>query len=80
MLPAFQTFGYRGVPFQAKNNIEVPLLALPLPKSQPEAITRVPQIVTYAVKETGMENKGELWYNHVISIGAAAVGERHIFR
>ena len=58
----------------------MPLLAQPLLKSQPEAITHVPQIVTYAVKETGMENKGELWYNHVISIGAAVVGERHIFR
>ena len=35
------------------------MLALHLPKSQTEAIMCVPQIVTYAVGEKGMEYKGE---------------------
>ena len=35
------------------------MLALYLPKSQTEAITRVLQIVTYAVGERGMEYKGK---------------------
>ena len=39
--------------------LQAPLLALHLPKFHTEAITRVPQIVTYAVKEKGMEYKGE---------------------
>jgi len=38
---------------------ETPLFALHLPKSCTEAITRVPQIVTYAVRDKGMEYKGE---------------------
>ena len=37
----------------------MPLLALYLPKSCTEAIMRVLQIVTYAVREKGMEYKGE---------------------
>jgi len=41
------------------------LLALHLPKSRTEAIMRIPQIITYVVREKGMEkgmeNKGELW-------------------
>ena len=37
----------------------MPLLALHLPKSHTEAITSVPQIVTYTVREKGMEYKGE---------------------
>jgi len=39
--------------------LQVPLLALHLPKSHTEAIMRVPQIVTYAVREKGMEYKRE---------------------
>ena len=38
---------------------EVSLLALHLPKSRTEVITRVLQILTYAVREKGMEYKGE---------------------
>ena len=44
--------------------LQAPLLALHLPKSHTEAITRVPQIVTYVVREKGMEyegKQGELW-------------------
>ena len=37
----------------------MPLLALHLLKSCTEAIMRVPQIVTYASVEKGMEYKGE---------------------
>ena len=37
----------------------MPLLALHLPKSHTEAIAHVPQIVTYAVVQKGMEYKGE---------------------
>ena len=35
------------------------LLALYLPKSHTEAIMHILQIVTYAVREKGMEHKGE---------------------
>ena len=49
------------------------MLALHLPKSQTEAI---PQIVTYAVGEKGMEYKGKFQQNHDTNIGAAAVGEK----
>ena len=35
---------------------------------------RVLQIITYAVRDKGMEYKGE--QNHDASIGAAAVGEK----
>ena len=35
------------------------MLVLHLPKSQIEVIMRVPQIVTYAVREKEMEYKGE---------------------
>ena len=38
---------------------EVPLLALHLPKSHTETIMCKPQIVIYALKEKGMEYKGE---------------------
>ena len=38
---------------------EMPLLVLHLPKSHTKAIMRTPQIVTYAVREKGMEYKGE---------------------
>ena len=38
---------------------EVHLLALHLPKSHTEAITHVLLIVAYAVREKGMEYKGE---------------------
>ena len=41
--------------------LQAPLLALHLHKSHTEAITRVPQIVTYMVREKGMEYKGEQW-------------------
>ena len=47
------------LPFQAKNNVEASLLVLHLPKSHTEAITCILQIVTYAVREKGMEYKGE---------------------
>jgi len=41
---------------------EVPLLALHLPKSRTEAITRVPQVVTYmAIGEKEWKTKGMLW-------------------
>jgi len=56
--------------------LKVLLLALHFPKSRTEAITHVPQIVTYTVREKGMKYKGGLWYNHDASIGAAAVGEK----
>ena len=42
--------------------LQAPLLALHLHKSHTEAITRVPQIVTYMVREKGMEYKGEQWW------------------
>ena len=40
------------------SSLQAPLLALHLPKSHAEAITRVLQI-TYAVREKGMEYKRE---------------------
>jgi len=47
------------LPFQAKNNIKKSLLALHLTTKD---IMRVPQIVTYALSEKGMEYKGEkMW-------------------
>ena len=42
------------LPFQAKNNV-----ASAPASTHTEAITCVPQIVTYAVREKGMEYKGE---------------------
>ena len=42
----------------------VPLLGLHLPKPSIKAITWIPQIITYAAVEKGMEhkkNKDELW-------------------
>jgi len=62
--------------------MKYPLLALHLPKSHTEAITRVLQIVTYVVREKGMEYKGKLWLNHDVSTGAAAaaVGKKAHFR
>jgi len=50
------------VTFQAKNNIQsasATYAVLHLPKSRTEAITFVPQIVTYAVREKGMKLKEE---------------------
>jgi len=41
--------------------LKVPLLVLHLSKSHAKAIMRVLQIITYAVKEKGMENKGKIW-------------------
>jgi len=38
---------------------EAPLLTLHLPNSRTEAITRVPQIVTYVAVVKGIELKGE---------------------
>ena len=49
-------FGYHS---KQRIRQEAPLLALHLPKSHIEAITCVPQIVTYTVREKGMEYKGE---------------------
>jgi len=49
-------FGYH---FKQRITQEVPLLTLHLPKSHTDAITRVPQIVTFAVREKGMEYKRE---------------------
>ena len=45
--------------FLVKNNVTSPLLALHLLKCHTKAIMRIPQIVTYAVKEKGIEYKGE---------------------
>jgi len=62
LLPGLQTFGHHS---KQRKTLKSLLLALHLPKSHTEAITRVPQIVTYAVREKGMEykkkNKAELW-------------------
>jgi len=52
----FQLLQKFWVTFQAK---EVLLLALHFPKSSTEAITWVPQVITYLVVEKGMENKRE---------------------
>ena len=49
-------FGYHS---KQRITYGVPLLALHLPKSHTEAITRVLQIVTYVVREKGMEYKGK---------------------
>ena len=64
----FLLFEYLAIHFEclakhSKQRImqEAPLLALHLPKSHTKAITHVPQIVTYVVREKGMEYKGELW-------------------
>ena len=43
----------------ASRALQAPLLALHLSKSHTKAITHVPQIVTYAVRDKGMEYKGE---------------------
>jgi len=43
----------------------------------------LPEIITYAVVEKGMEtkeNKSKLWYNHDARIEAAAVGEKVCLR
>jgi len=60
-LPALRMFGYY---YKQRVMQEVSLLALHLPKSHTKAIMRVPQIVTYAVREKEWktkENKAELW-------------------
>jgi len=42
--------------------LQAPLLALHLPKIHTEAIMCIPQIVTYTVREKGMESKeGQRW-------------------
>jgi len=45
--------------FQAKNNVRSAPACTHLPKSHTEAIMRISQIVTYAVREKGLEYKGE---------------------
>jgi len=55
-LPGLRTFGYHS---KQRITLQAPLLALHLLKSHTEAIMHVPQIVTYAVREKGMEYKGE---------------------
>ena len=45
--------------FQAKNSVRSAPASLHLPKSRTEVIMRIPQIVTKAVVEKGMEHKGE---------------------
>ena len=54
LLPGLRTFGYHS---KQRIMLKVPLLALHLPKSHTEAIMHVPQIVTYTVREKGMEYK-----------------------
>ena len=49
-------FGYHS---KQRLMLQAPLLALHLLKSHIEAITRVPQIITYAVREKGTEYKRE---------------------
>jgi len=56
LLPGLRTFGYHS---KQRITLQAPLLALHLLKSLTEAITRVVQIVTYAVREKGMEYKRE---------------------
>ena len=56
LFPGLKMFGYHS---KQKITLQVPLLALHLPKSHTEAITRIPQIVTYVVREKGMEYKRE---------------------
>jgi len=62
-------FGYHS---KQRITLQVLLLALHLPRSHTEAIIHVP-LVTYTVREKGMENKSEL---HDASNGAAAVGKK----
>ena len=69
------------VEYQAK---EAFLLVLHLSKSSTEAITCIPQIVTYLVVEKGMEHKGAQRRTKVsigitiilVSVGAAEVGKQ----
>jgi len=49
-------FGYHS---KQRITLQAPLLALHLLKSYTEAIMRVPKIVTYVVREKGMEYKRE---------------------
>ena len=55
-LPGLRKFSYHS---KQRITLQAPLLVLHLSKSHTEAIMHVPQIVTYAVKEKGMEYKGE---------------------
>ena len=55
----FASSNFDWVTIQAKNSKEMPLLALHLLKSCTEAITHVPQIISYTVKEKGMKHEGE---------------------
>ena len=57
--------------------LQAPLLALHLLKSHNEAITRIPEIVSYAVREKGMEYKGELWMQ---ALELLRLAKRHISR
>ena len=45
-----------------------------------KAKTHIPQVVTYAVRESTKENKINLWLNHDSSTGAAAVGKKACLR
>ena len=54
----FQVFECLAIPFQAKNNVTSTLLALHLYKYHTKAVTRVLQIVTYAVREKGKVSFG----------------------
>jgi len=55
-LPGLWTFSYH---CKQRITLQTPLLALHLPKSHTGAITCVPQIITNAIWEKGMEYKGE---------------------
>ena len=54
--------------------------ALHLPNSRIEAITRVPQIVTYAARNKEMEKKGGLWYcrTKIQALELLRLAKRHI--
>jgi len=58
--------------------LQAPLLALHLPKSHTEAITRVPQIVTYVVREKGMEYKREQRWAMMQALELLRLAKRHI--
>ena len=56
---------------------EAPLLALHSPQSRTEAITHVPQIITYMLRKKGMENKDKLSVEPCdASTVAATVGKK----
>jgi len=57
---------------------QVPLLALHLPKSHTEAIMHIPQIVTYTVREKGMEYKREQRWALMQALELLQLAKRHI--